>query len=622
MYQCRNCGAPITRSKKSRKCEYCGQPYSTKREDNLFQLPVNTIHWLGSGFGYIANLLGDSSRKTYRRIDNFFSFKSQNINRRTTNLFNRRNTKPIISILFISSCTIILSSLYIKNASQIHQKVFRSGEAIKNKIFSFDSCNSNYPTSKLISLTKPGVVRVISRNGIGSGFIVKHSNNHTFVLTNSHVVDGNSQVRVAWSDGEEDIANVVLDTGQGISPTTDLALLKIKGKEGKVLKLQKKKILIGSDIIAVGDPGGVLAYSFTKGIVSAIRDNGKAIQHDAAINPGNSGGPLISTSGCVVGVNTFKIPNSEGGNIEGVGFAISARTAHRFLGKYSFSSSDSIDMSTKSLSSKEEANEYINKARKIYNIKGRENETIKLIDKSISLFKTSEAYSILAYVNSSLGDKKASIVNYSRAIELNQDWGSTSIAFAYFNRGILNSQLKNYYLSIDDFNLAIKKDDSKADFFSSRCFSKINIRSYRSARNDCTKAIDLNQNHPYVYNYLGMVEIGLKNYSGAIRAYKKQLLIDPENKWSNNLIADAYYLMGDIKNACLHWLKASSTHSNKDVADKLTKNCYDFSTTKDNPSKSAPDSIHPLLAEELRKCIGDVSLFCKNLRRGKFKFKK
>ena len=623
MYQCRNCGAPIAKSKKSRECEYCGQPFSTKRLDNLFRLSSDSVNWLGSGLGFTANLLGNSSRNSYRRFNNFLSFKSQNINRRTTNLFNRRNTKPIISILCLSSFTIILSSLYIRNSSQIHQKIVRSGDAIKETIFSFNSCNSNYSTSKLIALSKPGVVRVIAKNGAGSGFVVRHFNNNTFLLTNSHVVDGQTNVRVAWSDGEEDIANVVLDTGQGLSPTTDLALLKIKGKEGKVLRLQNKKILIGSDVIAVGDPEG-FDYSFTKGIVSAIRDNGKAIQHDAAINPGNSGGPLIANSGCVVGVNTFKFPNAKGQNMEGVGFAISARSAQRFLGKYSMISSDSsLDMTTNSLLTKEEkAKEYINKAARIYNIKGKENDTINLIDKSISLYKTSEAYWILAYVNSSLGNTKEGIVNYSRAIELNKDWGSKNIGIAYFNRGLLNSQLKNYYLSIVDFDVAIKQDDSNADFFSSRCFSKVNIRSYRSAINDCSKAIDLEPNHPYAYNNLGMAQIGLKNYSKAIKAYKKQLLIDPKNEWSNYLMADAYYLMGDKENACSEWLKASATHGNKDAADLLSEKCFDFSSTNEKTSKSSNDVMHPLLEEELRKCRGDVSLFCKNLRRGKFRFKK
>mgnify|MGYP001256105742 CR=1 FL=1 len=300
MNQCRNCGAPIARNQKSRECEYCGQYFSFQGSHNLFLLSSRSFAWLGSGFVFTGRFIRNSSRDSFKRINNLLSFKSQNANRRIANFLNRRNVIPIISV----TTGLIFTGVYIKNFSQINQKIVQSGDAIKDKVFSFNSCNANYSTSKLIALTKPGVVRVISKNGSGSGFVVSHLNNKTFLLTNSHVVDGNSQVRVSWSDGEEDIADVVLDTGRGVSPTTDLALLKIKGKEGKVLKLQKKKILIGSDVIAVGDPEG-FEYSFTKGIVSAIRDNGKAIQHDAAINPGNSGGPLLNSKGEVIGINTL-----------------------------------------------------------------------------------------------------------------------------------------------------------------------------------------------------------------------------------------------------------------------------------------------------------------------------
>ena len=60
----------------------------------------------------------------------------------------------------------------------------------------------------------------------------------------------------------------------------------------------------GENVIAIGTPEG-FEFSVTRGIVSAIREDGKLIQTDAAINPGNSGGPLMNSSGCVIGVNTF-----------------------------------------------------------------------------------------------------------------------------------------------------------------------------------------------------------------------------------------------------------------------------------------------------------------------------
>ena len=102
-----------------------------------------------------------------------------------------------------------------------------------------------------------------------------------------------------------------------------MALLKVQGKEGKVLPLKKDQATVGGDVIALGAPKG-LTFSLTKGVVSSLRDEGRIIQTDTAINPGSSGGPLINKSGCVIGVNTLRMTKSVGLN-----FAISSQTAQR-----------------------------------------------------------------------------------------------------------------------------------------------------------------------------------------------------------------------------------------------------------------------------------------------------
>ena len=133
-----------------------------------------------------------------------------------------------------------------------------------------------------------------------------------------------------WFDGNEDIGIVEMDEG-GNQYSKDLALILVKGKEGLALPLKKDITNIGEEVLAIGAPQG-LGFSFTKGIVSSIREDEKFIQTDTAINPGNSGGPLIDRQGCVVGVNTFGLTDSEGLN-----FAISSPLVKRFIEKSNLS---------------------------------------------------------------------------------------------------------------------------------------------------------------------------------------------------------------------------------------------------------------------------------------------
>lgn len=155
---------------------------------------------------------------------------------------------------------------------------------------------------------------------LGSGVIVDPSG---LVVTNHHVIEGMTDVKVALSDRREFDAEIVLR-----DPRTDLAVLRIKSDETfPVLELgDSDAIEVGDFVIAIGNPFGV-GQTVTQGIVSAlartqigINDYGFFIQTDAAINPGNSGGALVDLSGRLVGINSAIISRS-GGNM-GIGFAI------------------------------------------------------------------------------------------------------------------------------------------------------------------------------------------------------------------------------------------------------------------------------------------------------------
>ncbi|MBP0443819.1 Do family serine endopeptidase [Roseomonas sp. SSH11] len=154
---------------------------------------------------------------------------------------------------------------------------------------------------------------------LGSGFIVDAQGH---VVTNNHVIDGASQVKVTLDDGRELSARIV-----GRDPRTDLALLKVDAPSPlPFLNLGNSDAARPGDwVVAVGNPFG-LGGTVTAGIVSARgRDIHSGpyddfLQIDAPINRGNSGGPLFSLDGSVIGVNTA-IFSPSGGSV-GIGFAI------------------------------------------------------------------------------------------------------------------------------------------------------------------------------------------------------------------------------------------------------------------------------------------------------------
>jgi len=153
---------------------------------------------------------------------------------------------------------------------------------------------------------------------LGSGFVI---NTGGYIVTNNHVVDGATEIRVTLADGREFPGKVL-----GRDDKTDLALVKIEASGLPVIPLGNSTALeVGEPVMAIGNPFG-LEQTVTTGIVSATgRVIGEGpyddfIQTDASINPGNSGGPLINARGEAVGINAA-IFSQSGGSV-GIGFAI------------------------------------------------------------------------------------------------------------------------------------------------------------------------------------------------------------------------------------------------------------------------------------------------------------
>jgi serine protease Do len=167
---------------------------------------------------------------------------------------------------------------------------------------------------------------------LGSGVILSPDG---YILTNNHVVEGATDVKVALSDKREFKAKVV-----GTDAKTDIAVLKIEGTGLPTLVVgDSDKVRPGEFVLAIGDPFGV-GETVTMGIVSAtgrgnldIEDYEDFIQTDAAINPGNSGGALINSRGELVGINTAILTGGGGRGNEGIGFAIPINLARQIMGQ-------------------------------------------------------------------------------------------------------------------------------------------------------------------------------------------------------------------------------------------------------------------------------------------------
>ncbi|PSB40441.1 S1C family serine protease [Chamaesiphon polymorphus] len=182
--------------------------------------------------------------------------------------------------------------------------------------------------NRVYARANPAVVTIRGNSGHGSGFIISADG---YVITNAHVVQNQPAiVTLMMADGKTEIpADLVGFAKNGV----DLALLKINrpGKKFPTVALGRmKSVKVGDNTYAIGTPlHEAFQNTLTTGIVSAMRDDGKYIQHNAAINPGNSGGPLLNDAGEVIGVNTLVLGRKTG-NV-GLSYAISADVIRQFI---------------------------------------------------------------------------------------------------------------------------------------------------------------------------------------------------------------------------------------------------------------------------------------------------
>lgn len=228
----------------------------------------------------------------------------------------------IIITLFVGVIGTILTIRYIPARTEVVEKKvsevsINEADTIKpavDKVYDAVVLIENYKGNKLV--------------GTGTGFVYKKDANVGYIITNHHVIEGGTSIKVLNINGQSVDATLL-----GSDTYADIAVLSIN--KDAVLQVAKMgdstKLELGETLFTVGSPlGSEYIGTVTKGILSG-KDrtvtvdltNGsfmmEVLQTDAAINPGNSGGPLVNINGEVIGVNSLKLVEDE---IEGMGFAI------------------------------------------------------------------------------------------------------------------------------------------------------------------------------------------------------------------------------------------------------------------------------------------------------------
>ena len=202
------------------------------------------------------------------------------------------------------------------------------------------------PVAQVASQVGPSVVQVNvnvtqntpfgpqSEEGIGSGVIYRDDG---YIVTNNHVVEGATELNVAFADGTTEPAQVV-----GRDPRTEMAVIRVDRNDLPAAKFNEDEdLVVGQLAVAIGSPSG-FESTVTSGVISGIgrefpaefTGGGPAatsaltdlIQTDAAISPGNSGGALADRDGEVIGINVAYLPPSDTGAVN-IGFAIPSDTA-------------------------------------------------------------------------------------------------------------------------------------------------------------------------------------------------------------------------------------------------------------------------------------------------------
>ena len=208
-----------------------------------------------------------------------------------------------------------------------------SGTLIVNNTGISDAVSKIYDSVVMVKSIKNGV-----DNGSGSGFVYKKDSKYGYIMTNQHVVDDSTDVKILLTSGKEVEGKIL-----GGDEYLDIAVIRIPVEY--VISVAQigstEELKLGEQIFAIGTPVGEEYFNtVTSGYVSGLDRKltvsvnstndwvQEVIQIDASINPGNSGGPLVNFNGEVIGINSMKLVDS---SIEGMGFSIKIEDAMKHI---------------------------------------------------------------------------------------------------------------------------------------------------------------------------------------------------------------------------------------------------------------------------------------------------
>lgn len=216
-----------------------------------------------------------------------------------------------------------------KEVTTIKQNTSKNGEAL-----TVSEIYSNNVSSVVGITTKGKTTNIFGQQSAtastGTGIVITENG---YIATNYHVIEGGDSFQVAFYDGTVYDAELV-----GYESSNDVAVLKVEASGLNAAELgNSDEIVVGEDIVVIGNPLGELTYTLTRGVVSAlnraINTDGTPInmfQIDAAVNAGNSGGPAFDALGNVVGMVTAKYASE---SIEGLGFCIPINDVVKIAGE-------------------------------------------------------------------------------------------------------------------------------------------------------------------------------------------------------------------------------------------------------------------------------------------------
>ena len=253
-------------------------------------------------------------------IGSLYYYESVQTNRQISSLQSTFNT--------LQSEEKSMIQLEDANGSYPGTNYFTNSSGSINAVTIYNYANQSVVTVEGLQATTNSLGQTSTNQVLGSGFVVIYSNSY-YIVTNYHVVDGDSDISVTFSNGDAYSATVV-----GTDPYSDLAVLSTSAPKSEYHPLSivtSSTLVVGQSVLAIGNPYG-LSGSETIGVISQL---GRTIQETSAgnyaianviqistpINPGNSGGPLFNSYGEVVGITTAIVSGSQG-----VGFAIPSDT--------------------------------------------------------------------------------------------------------------------------------------------------------------------------------------------------------------------------------------------------------------------------------------------------------